>query len=141
MNRTSSFIPILNIFLFSFFTSFTLFGQAENSVKDTIPVITFDQPFFDLGQLDSGVVATFDMGFKNTGSGALLIEVVTACKCTEIQWPREPIMPGDSGVIQVSFDTRGQTLGKIKKTIDIIANTDPIVIEAEMRCELVERGD
>ncbi|MEZ4911318.1 MAG: DUF1573 domain-containing protein [Saprospiraceae bacterium] len=106
--------------------------------RDSLPILTFDQPDFELGKIDSGVVATFDMSFKNTGNKELIIEVVSACKCIEIEWPRTPILPNEGDVITVSFDTRGQKLGPIRKIIDIVANTEPIVVEAEMRCELIQ---
>lgn len=134
-----TYLRTIGLALLIFSGQSSLFSQSkgEKIKMDTFPIITFDQPYFELGKIDSGVVATFDMSFRNTGKRNLIIEVVSACKCIDIDWPRSPIVPDETGVITVSFDTRGQKLGPIKKIIDIVANTDPIVVEAEMRCHLI----
>jgi len=76
--------------------------------------------------------------FTNTGSAPLVIELATTCKCTDITWPTEPIPPGGSGEILAVFDSSGFD-GEVKKSIDIIANTDPIVVEAKFIVEVVSR--
>ncbi len=67
----------------------------------------------------------------------MYIEIATSCKCAEIYYPTEPIRPGESGRIVALYDTTTQDLGEIKKTIDIVANTDPIVVEAFFRATVV----
>ena len=55
---------------------------------------------------------------------------MTTCKCTDIEWPKEAVKPGEKGVIKATFNSKDQKEGAVTKTIDIIANTDPIVVEA-----------
>jgi hypothetical protein len=74
--------------------------------------------------------------FTNTGNEPLIIDLATACQCTEIEWPTEPIVPGDEGRIVAIFDSTGME-GPYTKTIDIIANTEPIVVEAKFSVEVV----
>ena len=95
-----------------------------------VPVITFEQQHLDLGTINRGEKKEVEYVFTNTGNAALLIELVTSCKCTALDWPRRAILPGESGRISVTYDSTDQPLGPLKKTIDIIANTDPIVVEA-----------
>jgi hypothetical protein len=66
-----------------------------------------------------------------------VIELVTSCKCTDIDFPKGPIAPGGKGEITAIFDTSDQDLGRLRKTLDIIANTDPIVVEAFFRAIIV----
>ena len=41
---------------------------------------------------------------KNTGSKpAVIYNVTTTCGCTDVEWTREPIMPGKSGKISVTY--------------------------------------
>ena len=95
-----------------------------------VPEITWDQATLELGNVLKGETRDLVYHFTNTGSADLLIELVTACKCTTLDWPRQPIPPGGRGTINVTYDSTHQKLGPLTKTIDIIANTDPIVVEA-----------
>ena len=76
--------------------------------------------------------------FINSGDEDLLIELATSCKCTEIDWPKAAIAPGEKSQIKAIFDSTGMT-GTIHKTIDIIANTVPIVVEAKFLVEILPK--
>ena len=95
-----------------------------------VPEISWDQDTLELGNVYKGEKRDLVYNFTNTGSADLIIELVTACKCTTLDWPRKPIPPGGTGTINVTYDSTDQKLGPLTKTIDIIANTDPIVVEA-----------
>ena len=95
-----------------------------------VPRITWEKQTLDLGDVKLGEKRDLTFPFTNTGSADLVIELVTTCKCTSIDWPRTPIPPGGKGVITATYDSSTQKLGPVKKTIDVIANTDPIVVEA-----------
>ena len=95
-----------------------------------VPEISWDQDTLELGNVYKGEKRDLVYNFTNTGSADLIIELVTACKCTTLDWPRKPIPPGGRGTINVTYDSTDQKLGPLTKTIDIIANTDPIVVEA-----------
>jgi hypothetical protein len=103
---------------------------------DPVPVITFEQGFYDLGDMSQGEKKELVYKFVNTGDAPLKIDLVTACKCTATDWPQELILPGEEGVIKAVFDSQGMS-GEYNKTIDIIANTDPIVVEAKFRVNVV----
>ena len=72
----------------------------------------------------------------NLGEEALVIEVVSACDCIQLDYTRTLIEKGESGTIFVVFDSNEQH-GKIKKSIDIIfGNTDandyPLIQQVEL---------
>ncbi|MCF8297404.1 MAG: DUF1573 domain-containing protein, partial [Saprospiraceae bacterium] len=59
--------------------------------------------------------------FKNTGKEPLILTTVrSSCGCTVPKWPNEPILPGQSDVIKVKYDTR--RLGVIHKQITVRSN-------------------
>lgn len=64
--------------------------------------------------------------FTNTGKEPLIISSATgSCGCTVPNYPKEPIMPGKTGKIDVEFKpTKGQT-GPQEKTVTVTANTEP----------------
>jgi Protein of unknown function (DUF1573) len=128
-------IKLAKILLLILFTQSYSYGQQSDkeAILDTIPTITFDVDTTDLGVIDAGDIIEFDILFTNTGRSDLKIDLVTACKCLDIDWPSERILPGQKGKITVFFDSLGIEKGRIYKTIDIIANTNPIVVEARMK--------
>ncbi len=79
--------------------------------------------------------------FMNTGTRDLQIEVVTACKCTDLLWTREAIPPGGVGAIQAMFHSETMEIGPLTKVIDIIANTNPIVVEAKFKANILPKKD
>ncbi len=87
--------------------------------------IAFVQTAHDFGVIkdDKKQYATFD--FVNKGKEPLLIlSAEGSCGCTVPTWPREPVAPGKTGKIEVSFDPNGKT-GEHTKIVTITSNTDP----------------
>lgn len=63
-------------------------------------------------------------GFRNTGTEPLLVrQVAASCGCTVPIYPRGPVLPGDSGVIAVKFNSLGRE-GRQTKQVAVHTN-DP----------------
>lgn len=93
--------------------------------SDKMPVITFETTEYDFGEVVQGEVLTYSFKFKNTGKSNLIIYSSEAtCGCTTSVPPKAPIRPGESGEIQVTFNSKSQE-GKVKKRILVGANTYP----------------
>jgi hypothetical protein len=91
------------------------------------PVITFDKTTHDFGKIneaDGRVTTTFS--FKNEGMAPLVLSNVRAsCGCTTPKWTREPIEPGQSGEITVTYNPSGRP-GRFQKTVTVTSNaTEP----------------
>jgi hypothetical protein len=118
-------------------------GFAQSKALPTIsgpaPIIKWDVDTTDLGDIDAGDIVEFDLGFTNVGQADLIIEVVTACKCIDIDYPRSPIPPGARGNIVIVFDSMGIKDGKHHKTIDVISNTNPILVETFMKTNILPK--
>ncbi|MDG2331731.1 MAG: DUF1573 domain-containing protein, partial [Flavobacteriales bacterium] len=65
--------------------------------------------------------------FVNTGTEPLLIENAKgSCGCTVPNWPKDPIMPGEKGAIDVVFRPKTRdSEGEDKKTVTVFSNTNP----------------
>ena len=109
--------------------------NIEEKTVEPLPIMTFVQDTIHIGKLIEGESRKMSFEFTNTGDAVLDIELVTACKCTSLDWPPEPIPPGEQGVITVEFNSTGFK-GEVLKTIDVIANTDPIIVEAFFTAEV-----
>ena len=54
----------------------------------------------------------------------LISDAYGSCGCTVPEWPKEPIAPGQSGVIKVQFNSANRS-GLFNKTVTVVANTQP----------------
>ncbi len=84
--------------------------------------LSFVQSEYDFGDIIEGEITTYTFKFQNNGRKALLItNVLTSCGCTIAEWSKEPILPGKTGIITASFNTKGK-IGKQYKTITVLSN-------------------
>lgn len=104
------------------------------------PELSLDQSIVDLGQVVNGEVRTFEVPVRNLGDGPLVIEgVSTSCGCTSASVEPATIQAGDSGVLQVQFDSGAhgpEENGQVMRQV-FIASNDPEQPEFEFRFEAV----
>ena len=76
--------------------------------------------------------------FTNTGDEPLvLISSKGSCGCTVPSWPKEPILPGDSAELLVSFNSKGKK-GAQAKRVTIVTNTDPKTTYLTLKGEVLK---
>ena len=79
----------------------------------------------DFGELKEGPEAKYAFEFTNTGKEPLIIQGATgSCGCTVPEWPKQPILPGKKGVINVTYHTQGR-VGPFMKDVYIQSNAGP----------------
>lgn len=84
--------------------------------------MTFAEKSHDFGTIKQGDKVAHIFTFKNTGDHDLIISrAVGSCGCTVPEYPKEPIAPGKSGTMKVSFNSTGKS-GQQHKTVTITAN-------------------
>lgn len=77
---------------------------------------------YDFGVIEEGEKVEHEFTFTNTGSSPLIISNVQAsCGCTTPEYSKNPIAPGDQGLVKVVFNSAGQ-LGKQHKVITVTSN-------------------
>ncbi len=100
-------------------------SAGGSSDKTGIPVFQFEKETHDFGSITDGEKIQYAFKFKNVGTGDLVIRSVNgSCGCTVPEWPHEPVPPGGSGVINITFDSAGKH-GMQNKSVTIISNTVP----------------
>jgi hypothetical protein len=98
--------------------------DATNESADK-PAITFEENSFDFGNIKEGTKVSHAFKFKNTGKSDLIIgDARGNCGCTVPKYPTQPIEPGETGVIDVEFNSAGKH-GKQNKTVTLVTNTIP----------------
>ena len=99
--------------------------SSGESMMEALPTIAFESDFHDFGEIQEGIVAEHTFTFKNEGDGPLIISNAQgSCGCTVPDWPRNPIAPGETGVIKVSFNSKGRA-GRQDKRVTLTTNAVP----------------
>ncbi len=117
---------LLGILAIAFLASFQL--AAQDAVEpqpnpNSKAVFALESDVVDYGTIDQGAEPLRLAKFKNTGTEPLIISGAKgSCGCTVPNWPKEPIMPGESSVIEIRYDTK--RVGAINKTVTVTSN-DP----------------
>ncbi len=98
-------------------------GRVE-SPPAGVPEIEFETNIHDFGTVKEGEIVSYTFKYRNSAGGKLLITSASAsCGCTVPKYSKEALAPGESGGIEVVFDTRGRQ-GLQEKTIAIRSNTE-----------------
>lgn len=83
--------------------------------------ISFEKEVIDYGTIEQGADGKREFVFTNTGKEPLIItNAKGSCGCTVPTWPREPIAPGEDGVIKVKYDTN--RIGPFTKSVTLSTN-------------------
>jgi Protein of unknown function (DUF1573) len=125
--------------IFSIF-AFVVFGALAVVAQ---PVMTFEQTTIDYGTIDKGGEPHREFKFTNTGNEPLVIKGAKgSCGCTTPSVPEKPIMPGESDIIKVRYDT--QRVGGFTKTVTVTTNevvdTRTLTIKGEVKAPAVEES-
>ena len=92
--------------------------------------ITFEKTSYNFGSSsESSPKVTCKFKFKNTGDGVLIIhQAIASCGCTVPQYTKEPIKPGETGVIKITYDGTGKFPGHFRKSITIRTNAEKEIV-------------
>ncbi len=72
----------------------------------------------DFGDIPKGKPVSIEFSFTNTGDEPLLIaDVVPSCGCTASDYSKEPIAPGKSSNIKITYNAA--SVGSFAKTITV----------------------
>ena len=96
-------------------------AKAQDTKTAVGPEIEFEKVVHDYGDVPFNGDGTCEFRFTNTGNEPLLVQKPkSSCGCTIPSWPNEPILPGESDVIKVTYRTN--RAGNINKTVTVTSN-------------------
>ncbi|MBR4264398.1 MAG: DUF1573 domain-containing protein [Paludibacteraceae bacterium] len=104
------------------------------------PVITFEKTEHDFGKINEadGRVSTV-FTFKNEGMSPLVLSNVRAsCGCTTPTWTKEPVEPGQTGTITVTYNPNGRP-GRFQKTVTITSNATDATKKVYIKGEVIPK--
>lgn len=119
MKRTLNTLVIL-VLAIGFFNATT---TESDKYDRKVAVIKFKTEVIDYGTVTQNSDGTRIFTFTNEGDAPLLItKVKTSCGCTVPSYSKAPIMPGDSGELEIKYDTK--RLGAFTKTVTVTSNSE-----------------
>jgi len=95
-------------------------SQKEKEIKISKPVkpVSFDKTSHNFGEIEQGSPATASFTIRNDGKEPLVITAVsTSCGCTAPAYPKQPVQPGKSGEIKLTYNSKVK--GYFKKSAQV----------------------
>lgn len=94
---------------------------GTNATPTSTADIKFDKLKHDYGTIKQGADGNCEFKYTNTGKEPLILtNCQGSCGCTVPNCPKEPILPGKTGVIKVHYDTK--RVGPINKSVMVQSN-------------------
>ena len=130
----------LNLTLLITFLSFlstSSFAQ-NNTENDLAGIFQFEEETIDYGtihQNDNGIRV---FKFTNSGNAPIVIsKIKTSCGCTVPTYSSEPILPGESGTIEVKYTTN--RVGKFSKSLTIHSNAQNQLKRIQIKGNVIKK--
>ncbi|MBZ9728891.1 DUF1573 domain-containing protein [Salegentibacter sp. JZCK2] len=115
---------------------FVVAGLGTAVAQETAK-IEFKSETIDYGEIKKGSDGVRVFEFTNTGNVPLVIANVTSsCGCTIPKKPEDPIQPGETGEIEVKYDTK--RVGPIRKTVTVYSNADEPTKALKIKGRVIE---
>lgn len=93
--------------------------------NNSITLLQFDNRALDLGDVKHGDVVKSSFYFTNTSQDTVYIDLVSSCECTDTDWPRKPILPGEKGEIKITFNSEMKEESEVVDVDVYLLNEDP----------------
>ncbi len=107
------------------------------NAQDKAAKIKFESETIDYGTIEKGSNGVRVFKFTNTGDAPLIIsKVSSSCGCTIPKKPKDPILPGKTGEIEVKYDTN--RVNPIRKTITVISNAETPTVALKIKGLVVD---
>lgn len=102
---------------------FFVFALLVSGMAMAQAVIKFDKDVHDFGKFKKAKVQTCEFVFTNEGDKPLVIQqAYGSCGCTVPSAPKDPIAPGEKGVIKVRYNGASMFKGTMRKMITVRSN-------------------
>jgi hypothetical protein len=105
------------------FAAILLATNVALAQDDAAASLSVSEESYDFGTIkENGGAVSHAFVIKNDGTQPLVItRVVASCGCTTPDWTKEPIAPGKTGEVLVTYDPQGRP-GAFAKTVSIYSN-------------------
>jgi hypothetical protein len=117
-----------------------LFLTTKLIGQEKLAEIKFTETIIDYGIIENGEDGNRIFKFENTGNSPLVFtRIFSSCGCTIPKKPEKPILPGETGEIQVSYDTK--RTGIFQKAITVRSNAKTANVILRIKGEVLPEPD
>jgi hypothetical protein len=117
----------LSALIFALFIVNDVKGQTQTAgpTVQTSPAkgaqITLDNAIFSFGVIPYNSSGKHIFTVTNTGIEPLIIyNCIKGCGCTQVEWTKTPIMPGEKGFVIATYNTK--IIGHFSRGVDVYSN-------------------
>ena len=104
------------------------------------PQFAFQEEEYNFGDIRDGDVVSHVFKFTNTGTAPLIFKrISSSCGCTIPKKPEKPIEPGESGEIEVEYDTK--RVGVFMKAISVVSNSKNSSLVLRIKGKVMEEEE
>jgi hypothetical protein len=122
MKKSMFVFALFSLISFQFVSAQTEQPVQQPAVEEPTSIIRFDQMTYDFGSIEQGKPVTGNFVFYNDSKVPLVIsDVRKSCGCTNVSFPKEPVMPGKSGTVSATYNAAA--MGNFMKSVTVMANT------------------
>jgi len=115
------------VLMFGVFAVMAQDAEKKEVEKKNGPGITFEETMYDYGEIILNGDGVHKFEFTNTGNEPLILtKPRSSCGCTVPSWPKEPILPGETSEIKVTYNTH--KAGGFNKTVTIYSNAKTVLL-------------
>lgn len=84
----------------------------------------------DFGEIKQNMKKTAEFELLNTGTAPIIINnAIASCGCTDVDFPKDPIKPGQTAKIKTTFDAAATGVFQKRVTVFMNATPEPQVLE------------
>lgn len=119
-------------------------AQNAQSVPAAKPVdkektYSWNENIHDCGKIPVGEPVTVTYSVKNTGEAPILITAAkSSCGCTVAEYTKEPIKPGESGIVKATYNAA--RAGAFAKTVTVTFEGWAVGDVLTIKGEVVEKS-
>lgn len=108
-------------------------GQAD---------IKFEKTTHDFGTFpEEKPIVSYTFKFTNVGDAPLVIhQAVASCGCTVPEYTQEPVLPGKTGTIKITYNGTGKYPGHFKKSITLRTNAKTEMMRIFVEGNMTPKG-
>ncbi len=133
-------IHMKKFLILSLFACFAFGLTAQDAKTVDGPKMEMETLDVDYGTIEQHSDPVRKVSFTNTGTEPLVIKNARgSCGCTVPIYPKEPILPGESEVIEIRYDTK--RIGPFTKSVKITTNAGDEKIVLKVHGKVLKQED
>ena len=85
-------------------------------------------------------IVVYEFTFTNIGEQPLIInQAIASCGCTVPEYAKNPVQPGEKGIIKVTYNGDSKYSGHFKKSITVRTNGTPEITRLYIEGDMTEK--